>query len=1707
MEEYYKAIRSRIPEFSGRSQWFLEDFCNDQRGPLNRGRQAIIRVMEDQGDITTAAEDLFPGELYPALDLILGEDGRILFLEGVESLRAGSFSSGEMTSLRSRHFGYHLDGIINLFSVLARINQEAAGLAEVIRWEDSMFQEYVPRAYFTALINLRREELLSIIDQKFSSVDGGKLPFWMIEAILASQDHELVEKLGEILLRAGLQEGLRDFIASGMDTGPWENFVSLFNLIAQHQLFRFPAIRKHLLFWTGLANESNLTGLKFNDLPKDFTSWVRAILNEPELEQDYIASGNPFKIHLALWQKTARDVEAGAVLCHDLIDNNRELAFLVAHLLKTASVNQGGASPARHSLAKQAFAQYPGDLEIAAGFLPFFMAGLDDFTLGKLWAGTADVTAGRQSLLAHYFDSPEEALRQFALLKELSLGSKKKSVKGIPIAFPWNKVTLDRGELTERALFIAALLPDQLTNEAMALCRDYRGWLPPHAFEMIFSNPEHPGHVEFLLKEVGRQGVSADHAAAIILDRGWHLEFPGILEAQLKLKSEEVRSRLLRLLFHQAETQVYGSILRLLGDHNEQIRLGGLDLALRMKTSGKPLTPEILEKIRSLSDVSGPEEILIQQLAAGTDQVDPLKGLYQPSDRTWLSLTFETPDEGSEVPNELEVLEGSDVIRVSTRDFYDRRLPPWSLSLKPQLNWNTLVSRWMPTLKKLNELIEEHRREEYCSFYDTAFLLGDTLSPVAVVTDPARSLDQFPLAELWRSFYELEIGDYDDLLQLHLILQVLCARANQPKSGYWAFLRDELMFAADRAEEIRIDHGIQYLDQMATILSAMERERRHRNPANRRIRLNLANSVLFRLLEKPDLEFTGKVYDTVFQVGSYFGGHISGSLLEVPLISDLYEDRPKDQTEAEFLTTFILKYHLVRRVRESAARRQRADDELMCPELEFAEWNMAARLGLVPEAVVCQQVLEGNTADAMGKLTMELKRIRQWQSSKERIPDTEISPGFIWQDEAIRGLEAIYATLVAGMTEAELRRGNEPTPYSGSIGRIEEFSGIRLLKKLMHALEYQKFQRSSFGYFETDRKGNLSHILYYSRPGSSETTEDFKAIMADGGFPAERLVEVALFAPVWIPMIQDYLDWPGFQDACYYFLAHSIDADEKLRHIIATYTPLSLQDLRDGAFDIPWFRSAYEKIGPQRFEIIYRAAKYTSGGSSHTRARKFADAVNGRMDLDVTESQIAQKRNKDLVASYGLIPLADEDAHADLLRRYEYLQRFLRESKAFGALRQNSEKRAVEIALENLSINAGFKDVTRLTLRMEKLIFENRRHLFVIREIGEYAVCLAFNEMNQVELKVEKGGKALKAVPTALKSDPYLSELKAFQQDLKEQYRRARIMFENAMEEETLYQAGELRELSLNPVIRALVEGLVWKHGNKLGRFSGLGLDSIDGRVPLQEKDELFLAHPVDFLASGHWTDYQRQMVGQKIREPFKQVFRELYLPLAEEREHEDTGRYSGYPVMLRKGAAALKGRRWIIDCENGLRKVYYGKNIVADLLESFQWNESQGEDTVIDRILFTHRNTGQAILIKDLPPKIFSEVMRDVDLLISIAGVGSGDPETSPATMAMRAALIESTLPLFRLDNVIIKDHHALIQGKLGDYSVHLGTGMIHQKAGAQILVKAVSAQERGKVFLPFMDEDPMTAEVLTKVLFLARDHLIRDPFIVSQIRDLVVE
>jgi hypothetical protein len=75
-------------------------------------------------------------------------------------------------------------------------------------------------------------------------------------------------------------------------------------------------------------------------------------------------------------------------------------------------------------------------------------------------------------------------------------------------------------------------------------------------------------------------------------------------------------------------------------------------------------------------------------------------------------------------------------------------------------------------------------------------------------------------------------------------------------------------------------------------------------------------------------------------------------------------------------------------------------------------------------------------------------------------------------------------------------------------------------------------------------------------------------------------------------------------------------------------------------------------------------------------------------------------------------------------------------------------------------------------------------------------------------------------------------------------------------------------------------------------------------------------------------------------------------------------------------------------------------------------------------------------------------------------------------------------------------------VDGQLGNESVHLGSAVVHRQPGGSLCIVPVQAQQRGRLFLPFADDDPKTAEMVSKVMLLARDSESQDPTILDQVR-----
>jgi hypothetical protein len=276
-----------------------------------------------------------------------------------------------------------------------------------------------------------------------------------------------------------------------------------------------------------------------------------------------------------------------------------------------------------------------------------------------------------------------------------------------------------------------------------------------------------------------------------------------------------------------------------------------------------------------------------------------------------------------------------------------------------------------------------------------------------------------------------------------------------------------------------------------------------------------------------------------------------------------------------------------------------------------------------------------------------------------------------------------------------------------------------------------------------------------------------------------------------------------------------------------------------------------------------------------------------------------------------------------------------------------------------------------------------------------------------------------------------------------------------------------------------------------------------DKNFPIDANDQIIIAHPYDFISQKCWSDFQKYLYQNKIVQPFKQVFREYYPVTEDELDAVNVSRrYAGNQVQPKKTVALLKTRGWTADYEEGLQRVWHREKLIACMYALADWfSPADIEAPTLETVQFFSRDKYELIPFADIPPVIFSETMRDIDLAVSVAHAGGVDPETSHSTMEMRIAISRELLSMLSVNNVSFQTAHAQIKGSMGEYSVHMGSGVIHKSGTGMIAVLPVHSQARGRIFLPFADDDPKTAEILSKILLFADDKKIKDPSILRQI------
>jgi hypothetical protein len=340
-----------------------------------------------------------------------------------------------------------------------------------------------------------------------------------------------------------------------------------------------------------------------------------------------------------------------------------------------------------------------------------------------------------------------------------------------------------------------------------------------------------------------------------------------------------------------------------------------------------------------------------------------------------------------------------------------------------------------------------------------------------------------------------------------------------------------------------------------------------------------------------------------------------------------------------------------------------------------------------------------------------------------------------------------------------------------------------------------------------------------------------------------------------------------------------------------------------------------------------------------------------------------------------------------------------------------------------------------------------------------------------------------------------------------------------------------------------LAEKIIWNlefAGNLIAaiQMGGVWVDNESNEITPASDAEISLWHPATSSVSEvkKWRSF---LVENKIQQPLKQAFREVYLLTeAELNTRVYSNRMAAHVLKQHQFNMLAKTRGWkysllgafdngvdhgiaeIVLPEYGLKAQYWVNEVNAD--DAF--NQTGIWDYVTtDQIRFSRITNGEVVNLIDVPVLPFSEVLRDVDLFVGVASIGN-DPawQDSGGVVALnnywtsysfgelselaknRKEILADLVPRLKISKVAtIRDKFLVVEGKLRTYKIHIGSTNILMEPNDQYLCIVPDRSQKNNtenLFIPF-EGDAGLSVILSKAFLLAEDDKITDRTITSQI------
>jgi hypothetical protein len=452
-------------------------------------------------------------------------------------------------------------------------------------------------------------------------------------------------------------------------------------------------------------------------------------------------------------------------------------------------------------------------------------------------------------------------------------------------------------------------------------------------------------------------------------------------------------------------------------------------------------------------------------------------------------------------------------------------------------------------------------------------------------------------------------------------------------------------------------------------------------------------------------------------------------------------------------------------------------------------------------------------------------------------------------------------------------------------------------------------------------------------------------------------------------------------------------------------------------------------------------------------------------------------------------------------------------------------------------IDAGLADRPETAFRLPDLGFGSDGVFHATAGAYEATVTVA----DEVSLTWRRsGGAELHRVPAAVRRDhpDELGSLRGLVKTARAHIVTLTRALEGGLVTSTSYAYGQWRaEFAGHPLGRPLAGRLIWEVEVAPGEWRAVlpsdgGLLDSAGR-PLAAVDAdaaVRLWHPLraPLEEIRAWRDL---LTGRRIRQPFKQAFREIYLLTPAELETRVySNRFAAHILRYQRLYALFKTRGWTTrmlgpwdgGSEADATRELAGRRWRARFFHSYVEGLGESELASTDQVRFESRTDGawREVALAEVPPVVFSEAMRDVDLFVGVTSIAA-DPEWfdrgedryeeywrregfGPLSVSaeVRHDALARLLPRTGLaSRTELTERFLRVRGSLRTYKIHLGSAnILMEPDDAYLCIVRSPRADRDRVYLPF--EDERLTLILSKAFLLADDAAIDDETILRQIK-----